>query len=438
MPELRPRDTQTRVKHEILSRYLDTWGGIIVNGLRSRKYHPRRFVYVDCFSSLGLYAGEREDFLQNRETQHVDGSPLIGIKALDKLYKYAKGAGIEISVNSILVEENEDTFLGLKDTLSKASFGHRVKETQDYITLQKGQISIVNADAISIVDNLVSYTSQPDTWAFYLLDPFGPSGIPYDFVSKIVGQENHDVMVNFIYEDLLRKTGMCLREDLEPKHQQLVDNWSTAFGSGKWKEIVREILLAEEEDRGLRDALGEYGEGIVLSIEQLRDLKEERLVFAYRDVLRSMDTTLVTKLVNLKFSDKERTMFYLYLTTHDPTGALGLNKILFDAKFLEFELRYRLKIAKKTAPPPGQWTLFPVEIQVPEYWKPPRPTPDEIEEEVMKRFTKQTLTRRDVYRELVNTDYFPTEVDQAIRHLRKSGKVKFEGKLNHRTLVSFE
>ncbi len=245
-------------------------------------------------------------------------------------------------------------------------------------------------------------------------------------------------MVNFIYEDLLRKTGMCLREDLEPKHQQLVDNWSTAFGSGKWKEIVREILLAEEEDRGLRDALGEYEEGIVLSIEQLRDLKEERLVFAYRDVLRSMDTTLVTKLVNLKFSDKERTMFYLYLTTHDPTGALGLNKILFDAKFLEFELRYRLKIAKKTAPPPGQWTLFPVEIQVPEYWIPPRPTPDEIEEEVMKRFTKQTLTRRDVYRELVNTDYFPTEVDQAIRHLRKSGKAKFEGKLNHRTLVCFE
>ncbi len=34
---------------------------------------------------------------------------------------------MEISVNSILVEENEDTYLGLKDTLSKAGFDHRVK-----------------------------------------------------------------------------------------------------------------------------------------------------------------------------------------------------------------------------------------------------------------------------------------------------------------------
>jgi hypothetical protein len=39
---------------------------------------------------------------------------------------------------------------------------------------------------------------------------------------------------------------------------------------------------------------------------------------------------------------------------------------------------------------------------------------------------------------LVNTDYFPTEVDRTIRHLRKSEKAKFEGKLNHKTLITFE
>jgi hypothetical protein len=54
MAELEPRNTQTRVKHEILSRYLDTWGGIIVGGLtKARKPLDWHFVYVDCFSYLG-------------------------------------------------------------------------------------------------------------------------------------------------------------------------------------------------------------------------------------------------------------------------------------------------------------------------------------------------------------------------------------------------
>jgi hypothetical protein len=234
---------------------------------------------------------------------------------------------------------------------------------------------------------------------------------------------------------------MCLRDDLEPKHQQLVDNWSAAFGSEKWKEIIREISLAEEEDRDLRDALGEFGEGIVLSIEQLRELKEQRLVFAYRDVLRSMDSTLVTKLVNLKFSDKERTMFYLYLTTHDPTGALGLNKILFDAKYLEFELRYRLNIAKKTAPPPGQLPLLPFDVQVPQYEFSyefsHRPSAEEIEEFIYNRLCGHTVAKKDIYRELVDTVYFPTEVDKALRQLKRNGFASFEGNLQHKTQISF-
>ena len=82
-------------------------------------------------------------------------------------------------------------------------------------------------------------------------------------------------------------------------------------------------------------------------------------------------------------------------------------------------------------------TLIPVDIKVPDYRKSPRPTPEEIEEDILKRFVGQTLTRKDVYRELVNTDYFHTEVDQAIRHLRKREMAKFDAKLNHKTLISF-
>jgi len=270
-----------------------------------------------------------------------------------------------------------------------------------------------------------------------LFQPRCTSGIPYGFVKKVVSQERHDVMINFIYEDLLRKTGMCLRDDLQPRHKQLVDYWSEAFGGDWWKEIARETLLAEGESRFLKEALGEYGEVIVVSDERLTEIKEQKFVSAYRDVLHSMDPSLVTKLVNLRFGDKERTMFYLYLTTHNPTGALELNRILYDAKYLEYELRYRLNIAKKTAPPPGQLTLIPVEIQVPEYQRLPRPDINEIEQYILKRFTEQTATRREVYRELVNTDYFPSEVNKAIRSLRKKEHASFDGDLKHDTVISF-
>lgn len=439
MVELRVRDTQTCVKHEILSRYLDTWGAIIVNGLRGSNSTNKtwRFVYVDCFSYLGRYLGDKENIVQNRPFQSVYGSPIIGLESLDKLATYAQKMGIKISINAILVERDSDVFAELKNTLRLAGYEKRVKETREFRKLKNGEVALVNADSTEIVDELLAYTNFGYTWAFYLLDPYGPSGIPYNFVKKIVSKDRHDVMINFIYLDLLKKAGLSRKTDLTPEQRQLVENWTRAYGNDKWKEIAREVWLAEEGDRIQRDAFGEYGEGFIVDIEQRHEEKEQKLVSAYRQVLQSMDPSFVTKLVNLRFSDRERTMFYLFLTTHDPTGALGLNKILFEAKLLEYELRYRLNLAKKTAPPPDQPFLMQVDIQVPEPILSPRPSPEEIERDIYSRLKEKSVTKKDIYRELVDTDYFPAEVDKAIRSLRRNGLVSFEGNLRHTTHISF-
>ena len=84
MNDLRYRNTQTNVKHEILAKYLDTWGGIIVNGLRNAKRQRLwQFVYIDCFSYKGKYLGDMEDALRHKATvEPVYGSPIIGIQAL--------------------------------------------------------------------------------------------------------------------------------------------------------------------------------------------------------------------------------------------------------------------------------------------------------------------------------------------------------------------
>ncbi len=439
MTKLEPRNTQTRVKHEILSSYLDTWGGIIVSGLRNARPRIRHFVYVDCFSFVGRYSCEKEDEIQKRKSKEVFGSPVIGISALDKLLAHSKKMGVDIRVSTILVEKKKEICNGLKETLQLAGYQDRIKEeTNDFYELKNGQIAIVNADTTQIVDELLAYTTQPDTWAFYLIDPYGPSGISYDFVKKIVSKDKHDVMINFIYEDLLRKTGMCLKENPTPSEKQLVEHWTKAFGGDWWKGIARQTLLAEKENRYLKEALGEYGEGMIIDPEQLTEIKEQKFVSAYRDVLCLMDKSLVTKLVNLRFGNKERTMFYLFLTTHDPSGALELNRILYDAKYLEYELRYRLNVAKRIAPPENQMFLIPPEeIKVPDYERVPRPSIREIESYIFNHFVGQTLSRKDVYYELAHTDYFPSEIDKALRHLRSNGKANFEGSLGHRTSINF-
>jgi three-Cys-motif partner protein len=448
--ELELRKTQTRVKHTILSKYLDKWTSIIFNGLLHQAKLARsqgrafdlHFVYVDCFSYLGRYAGELEDAIQNRQPQLAFGSPIIGIQALDKLVDYGRTAGVEVRVNAILIEQDAEKFRELLRTLNIAGLKSRVRETTNFTNLANGEIAVINSNAIELSQNLLSYTTSGYTWAFYLLDPHGPSGIPYDFVQSIVKQNHHDVMINFMYEDLIRKAGMILSENLEPKHQQLVENWTNAFGSEQWKEVVKITLQEIREHRSWRDdvlwgvPLDDMNEEGLLTDKQLAELKERRLVNLYRNVLRNMDPQLAVKLVNLQFPDKERTMFYLFLTTHDATGALSLNKILEDAKYLEYELRYRFRIAKKVASP-DQLPLISVEPHVPAPIGFSRPTIEEIADDIMQRLRNQAVDRRGVYRELADEIYFPDEVDKALKLLRSTGQASYNNPLQHSTKISF-
>ena len=151
--------------------------------------------------------------------------------------------GVDIQVSTVLVEKDKKFFNGLKETLQLAGYQNRIEETKDFFKLKNGQVAAVNADATQIVDELLAYTAQPDIWAFYLIDPYGPSGIPNNFVKKIVSKDKHDVMINFIYEDLLRKTGMCLKENPTASEKQLVEYWTKAFGGEWWKDIARQTLL---------------------------------------------------------------------------------------------------------------------------------------------------------------------------------------------------
>jgi three-Cys-motif partner protein len=413
--ELKPRDTQTQVKHKILAEYLDTWGGIILNPrMRSQAKQQQRpdphFVYVDCFSSIGRYAGNK-----HRSSDIVEGSPIIGIRALDKLAEHARKYDLPVRVNSVLIEKDQKAYQGLQDTLSNYGYANRTQETVDFSNLRSGEIAILNADSITLVDRLLAYTTSGVTWAFYLLDPYGP-GIPHNFVNPIVRQKRHDVMINFIYEDLSRKVGMARSDKVGAQQRQQVENWTAVFGDEEWKNAEQEVRQAMRQSTETSD-------------NEESKCVERALVDRYDNVLRRMDPTLAVKLVDLQFPEKERTMFYLFLTTHDPTGALSLNKILYNAKLWEQEIRSVRRLSKEMEET-GQMAFFSAQEHLAEPTAPPRPTKEAIASDILQRFSGKTTTRREVYRELVNEEYFPEEIDKALSLLKKRGRAQFEGSLS--------
>ncbi len=428
---LNPRDTQTQVKHMILTKYLDTWGGIILNpNMRRRgiqrlnsgqKFDPH-FVYVDCFSSVGRYAGDK-----HRSSDIVPGSPIIGVQALDKLVSSAQADGIPIRVNSILIEKDRKTYLSLQETLSAYNYANRVKETDDFASLKPGEIAIHNGDATKMVDKLVAYTTLGYTWAFYLLDPYG-AGIPYEFVRPIVGQERHDVMINFIYEDLNRKAGMARSEKVGAQQRQQVDSWTAVFGGENWKDIEQMARQPHWDPRqGLHSG--------PIADDEVPKRVERALVDHYKSVLKSMDSRLTVKLVDLQFPDKARTIFYLFLTTHDPTGALSLNKILYNAKLWDQEIRSVRRFSREIET--GQMAFFSAQEHLAEPTSPPRPKIETVSAEIYSRFSHKSTTRREVYRELADEEYFREELDKALNLLRRQGKAQFEDTLTNDKIIQF-
>ena len=193
MSKDQPRDTQTKVKHEILGEYLLKWGYIISSVLNridhqqisQSKPFVMRFVYVDCFAHTGRYAPEDET------GGPAYGSPIIGIECLDRIRSFASdNAGFVPEVFSILIEERASYFDELKETLNIKGYGPRVKETSDFFSLQTGEIAIVRGDSQSYLNELLEFTGRNFTWSFYLLDPYGPKGIPMKMVASIISQ-NH-------------------------------------------------------------------------------------------------------------------------------------------------------------------------------------------------------------------------------------------------------
>jgi len=408
------RSTQTKCKHIILDNYLKKWCGIIFLGLRHGKMTSvPRFVYVDCYSYKGIYTGGDCDVPNNKS---VYGSPIIGIKALDELRNISIKQSYPIETYSILLEKDKSCYQTLLDTLSDLGYEDRIKTSNNFSNLNNNDILVLNEDSTEIIGELLLFTNRKDTWAFYLLDPF--HSIPYDFVKPILRGKNHDVMINFIYERFIRDFGILFSDKATKQQQNIAENWKLMFEPAIWDNIFSTQLI----DR--------------ISGKFLTPREKEKLfIESYYESLKSMDSGVSIKFIDLQYPNRKRTMLYLFLSTHDPTGALSLNKVLYDTKLLEHEIRHQARAIEPMRK--GQLSLFELKSVIGKN-KIPRPSKEDIASNIYNQFAGKETNLKEIYNHLTDTDFFAEEVKSSIRFLKNQCLCTYEGnKLTHRVKIRF-
>lgn len=439
----KPRGTQTREKHRILDIYLKAWGGIILNGVardaKHRGLSPAsmdvHFVYVDCFASSGRHPSGPGDPPEDPKGKDVYGSPVIGLKALDSLTKTAEDRGIQLHTTAVLIEKDSAAFRELQNTLQRVELGWQPSLTSDLSSLQHRHVALVRGDSTRMASRLNSYTAGQYTRSLFFLDPFGPTGLPLSFVREIISQTRRDTIINMPYQDLHKKARFLQTPDQNGVSEPTLVNYDLMFGHSDWRGIAAR-LQANPHWHGSSPV-------DVKSPEAVEALElEVELVQRYRASLQKADPELAIKSLPLRFPDRERTMFHLYLMTHNGTGALRMNGILGDAKVHEHEIRNQLSVARKVEKREAQVQMLDMFramsdlAQVPPQVDRP-PDKGEIEGEISRLFRGRTLTKAKLDREMADSPYTAIQVDSALKALKKQKLVDFDPEFTNATRLRF-
>lgn len=413
------RPVQTRVKHQIQTQYQMAWGGIITNGLRRRatqaattgRDFQARFLYFDGFCYKGRYLRDL-----GSSNQFEAGSPIIGIQCLDRIVETAiQRRGVPAEGIAILVERDPYNFACMVDSLKLYGYEQRIRQNVDLQKLGAGEIAIYNRDASTVACDVVQLTRQADTFSFALLDPYGPTGIPYDFVRNFVSAPRTDVMLYWPWYDLEKKAGMVSKSSLSDAERGLLQNYNAMYRDSTWQYLVEQA----EPDEDL----------------------EAILVGKYEEDLGAMDHQLFVKLIGLENQDADRTLYYLFLTTRNPDGAFRMNQVLNEARVSQRVLKAyrradRESQRRQTAP---LFDLAPLESTPEAPGASSGPVDlDGLADDIYEAWHGQSPSLVDIKRSLANTDVYVTHVLSALRRLRRDGLADWEGtNPGNQTVVQF-
>ena len=190
-------DEHTKVKHELLGKYIAMWMAILFNQQDKIGKKPQ-LLYFDGFSGPGIY------FTDSTKSSTCQGSPLIVGEIANSFIE--KNAKRECSI--ICIDKNKTCV----DLLNK-EFGVLNKHKQQW----KADCGEFDSSINILLDELEKSgaTLRP---AFFLIDPFGYSGFDMKTLSRILKNERSELFINFMIYDIIRFIG---EEPFQQRMKQL-------------------------------------------------------------------------------------------------------------------------------------------------------------------------------------------------------------------------
>ncbi|MBM3945332.1 MAG: three-Cys-motif partner protein TcmP, partial [SAR202 cluster bacterium] len=200
----------TRVKHELLDKYLYGWLWIL--GTR----HPRLLI-VDGFAGRGEY----EDGSK--------GSPLI---ILEKAARLVEQKRVD-EVWCVFVERNQENIENLNKVLKAQWADHEGVRVF-------GPYGEPFEDVAKKVITKLGAGMPPSFW---FVDPFGFTGISFEILSTIMSLRRSELFVNLMLRDIHRFL----------EHPELSSSFDRLFGSPDWRELTGPSGAREGQILELRD-----------------------------------------------------------------------------------------------------------------------------------------------------------------------------------------
>lgn len=197
----------TRVKHEILEKYLKSW--VTIMG----KYH-KRICYFDGFAGRGEYEGG------------FPGSPVIAMHVGNDLKDYVE------EMVCFFIERDADNFKNLKTVTSK-----------EQKSCPHCKIHNIHGEFGTVIGDIIEYVGEKLAPSFFFVDPFGFRGVPFKLIKDILSIQRTEVFITFMYRDI----GRFLRSvNVEEAFDEL-------FGTDRWREILKQVLKGLQREHALRD-----------------------------------------------------------------------------------------------------------------------------------------------------------------------------------------
>lgn len=255
MPQLKNNDPakwtynqHTRIKHEVLMRYLDSWTTILGRDHAS-------VAYVDGFAGRGRYLPGNQP-----------GSPLVAAEVMLDALGQAQGSGQSLGrIDFHLVEPDPDNLANLRAEIAE----HPMSQ---HPLLRIHYYDVPFSAASAAIVSRIATSGQP---GFFFLDPFGYDDPPMSVVERILGLPRCEVFINYMFDFIRWASGMsepALRDTLDRLHGNT--GWRTCES---FRGTARERCLREN----YREELKKRGAKYVIPFRMGADDKDRTLYYLF-------------------------------------------------------------------------------------------------------------------------------------------------------------